>query len=212
MITVAIVDDHPMVLSGLAQMLQDATDMKLSGLYSSGQDFLQSLDHKVPDLLLLDLQLPDMQGEAIAQLILKEHPNLPIIILTSIDILYRVKKLLQMGCKGYSLKNITKEILQQAIRDVVSGSLYLDPVIHQALLQDAIHQKNTASLSGPDLTRREKEILGFLFEGLNSNEIGAKLFLSPRTVDNHRKSLMKKFEVTNTTKLMKAAKEMGFAE
>lgn len=212
MITVAIVDDHPMVISGLEQMLADATGIRLAGLHTSGQSFLNSLSHTVPDVLLLDLQLPDMQGEDIVQLLLEAQPTVQVIVLSSMDVLYRVKKLLQMGCKGYSLKNITKEALQQAIREVAAGRLYLDPVIQQALLQDAIHQKNTASLSGPHLTRREKEILHLLFEGLSSNEIGERLFLSPRTVDNHRKSLMKKFEVTNTTKLMKAARVLGFEE
>src|SRR5690606_39190938 len=101
---VAITDDHPMVLTGLTQMLE-GSEVQLCGTYLSGGALLTALPEAVPDVLLLDLQLPDMSGEEVAKAVIREYPSVKILVLSSMNLLYRVKQMLQLGCRGYSLKN-----------------------------------------------------------------------------------------------------------
>lgn len=212
MIKVAIVDDHEMVLTGLQHMLSAQKGIKLCGLYINGISLLEGLKQVVPDVLLLDLQLPDMQGEELAAQVLDRCPSIRILIVTSIDAIPRVKKTMQIGCRGYSLKNISPESLTHAIRTIYEGGEYLDPLIREELLKETLYQNRSRSAAGtPNITRREMEILKLLLQGNSSKDIAGKLFLSTRTVDNHRKSLLYKFNVKNSNGLVKAAMDMGIS-
>lgn len=113
------------------------------------------------------------------------------------------------GCAGYSLKNVSQESLIAAIKTVYNGEEYLDPVIKDELVREAMQFKKPRASSIPDITRREREILDLLAEGCSSKDIAERLFLSVRTVENHRKSLLHKFDVKNTPSLLKRAMELG---
>ncbi len=212
MIRVAITDDHEMVVKGLQQMLTENPDIDLTGVYLNGKDLLEGLTKKVPDVLLLDLHLPDRTGEDLAREVLSTYPHLKILVLSSIGDIKRVKDMMQLGCKGYSLKNISQKALLAAIEELHQGGQYLDPVLKEELLQESITQQHLRPSYIPEVTRREKEILDMLSTGQSNKEIADQLFISIRTVENHRKSLLRKFNVKNALGLLMAAKQKGILE
>lgn len=212
MIKVAITDDHEMVVKGLQQMLTESPDIYLTGIYMDGQTLLNGLKDDIPDVLLLDLHLPDSTGEKLAEEILDTYPAISILVLSSIDDIQRVKNMMQLGCKGYSLKNVSQKILLSAIEQVYRGGQYLDPVLKEELLQESITKQHLRPSYIPDVTRREKEILSMLSAGRSSKDIAKELFISIHTVENHRKSLLRKFNVKNSLALLNAAKQKGILD
>lgn len=212
MIKVAITDDHEMVVKGLRQMLAEDPNILLTGVYLNGQALIDGLTQTVPDVLLLDLHLPDRMGEDLAKEVLATYPHIKILVLSSIDDIKRVKHMMQIGCKGYSIKNIAQKALLSAIADIYSGGQYLDPVLKEELLQETITQEHLRPSYIPEVTRREKEILDMLSLGRSSKDIADQLFISIRTVENHRKSLLRKFNVKNSLGLLNVAKQKGILE
>lgn len=210
MIRIAIVDDHPMVLTGLQQMLAEEPDFIIKATYRGKKDFLASVLWGEIDVVLLDLNLADGDGEPIVDYLQQQAPNIVIIILTNVDLLYRAKNLLNKGCKGYLLKNCEKDELAKAIRQAVDGDQVIDPSIQKALVQEVLSRKKLNSLTLPSLTRREKEVLALLIKGYSSKDIETKLFISSRTIDNHRASILLKFDVKNTPKLINKVMELGY--
>lgn len=210
MIKVAITDDHPLVLTGIKNMLKGNGAIKLSGAYLSGSDLLEGLCIAQPDILLLDMHLPDIEGEELAIKINKLYPSIRILVLSSIDVVYRVKKMMTIGCAGYLLKNVSKESLIDAILKVYEGCDYLvDPSLKNVFQQYMNNTKAPLPSRRPMVTRREKEILQLLAEGNTSQQIADKLYLSIRTIENHRKSILHKFDVPNTVALLNAAAKLG---
>lgn len=212
MIKVAITDDHEMVLTGLRQMLGEDPNIVLTGVYQDGQSLIDGLAQQVPDVLLLDLHLPDRSGEELAEEILKKYPQVKIMVLSSIDEIKRVRHMIQLGCKGYSLKNISQPVLRSAIQLINQGGQYMDPVLKEELLQETLTQPHLRPSYIPDVTRREKQILGMMALGQSNKEIAEKLFISVRTVENHRKSLLRKFNVKNALGLFNAARQKGILD
>ncbi len=207
MIKVALTDDHDIVLRGLQQMLLEDKSIGLVGAYTNGKALLEGLTQSLPDVLLLDLQLPDYNGEELARKVLSLYPDLKIMVLSSIDEPKRVREMLGIGCLGYSLKNISQTSLINAIEKIHRGGQFIDPAIQAELMRELLTQEKLKEQQVPELTRREKEILDLIAEGISSPEIAERLFLSVRTVDNHRNSLLQKFEVKNAIALLKAARK-----
>jgi DNA-binding NarL/FixJ family response regulator len=205
MIHVAIIDDQVIILKGIQKILADASQINVSGVYSNGEDLLDSLEKFVPDVLLLDIHMPGKSGTELASIISKKHPTVKIIVLTNVDVLSQMKQMLQKGCLGYLLKDISPEILIEAIETVYKGEQFLQEEFKVQLLNN---------LSGANkqhlMTRREKEILKMIAEENTNNEIATKLFLSLRTVENHRNNLLNKLNVKNTAGLVKIAINEGF--
>jgi DNA-binding NarL/FixJ family response regulator len=205
MIQVAIIDDQVIILKGIQKILADASQINVSGVYSNGDDLLDSLEKFVPDVLLLDIHMPGKSGTELASIISKKHPSVKIIVLTNVDVLSQMKQMLQKGCLGYLLKDVSPEILIEAIETVYRGEQFLQEEFKVQLLNN---------LSGANkqhlMTRREKEILKMIAEENTNNEIATKLFLSLRTVENHRNNLLNKLNVKNTAGLVKIAINEGF--
>ncbi len=208
-IKVAITDDHIMVLNGLKNVLSDEPDILLSGVFQTGNDLLASLEECLPDILLLDLQLTDITGQELAFHILKTHPAVKIIILTGIESPMVIQDMMKAGCKGYLLKTTTdKDQLIDAIKKVYKGELFLEPVIQQKLLHNVFDTQTTTVSSNKKLSTREKEVLRFIALGNTNQQIANMLFISSRTVENHRHNLMQKLEVKNALGLIKAAMDL----
>ncbi len=204
MIKVAIVDDQVIILNGLQKILAEASHINVTALYNSGDDLLNGLEAELPDVLLLDIQMPGRSGIELAAIISKKFPSVKMIALTNVDVLTQMKQMLQKGCLGYLLKDVSPQILVSAIETVYTGEQFLNENLKKQLL---------SSLSGQDekqvITRREKEILKLILEENTNQEIANKLFLSLRTVENHRNNLLQKLNVKNTAGLVKIALQEG---
>ncbi len=211
-IHIAIADDHPMIIGGLENILSRYPHIVLTGTYNNGTSLLEGLrEDGAPDVLLLDIQLPDITGDELTPLILKKHPGVRIIILTNFDSALYVNNMLRRGVHGYLLKTSEKEVLIKAIETVYGGGSYLEPQLHDKMQQlEEREQKAVSSKS--TLTNREKEILQYIVNGDTCPEIAEKLFLSVSTVENYRVRIMVKLEVRNTAALVKKALTLGLAE
>ena len=199
MIKVAIADDHSIVLNGLQKILALHPEINVTEVYLNGDSLLEGLEVKQPDVLLLDIQMPGKNGIEVAGIISKKFPEVKMIALTNVDILIQVKKMLQKGCLGYLLKDASPEILVEAIKTVHTGEQFL----YESLSKQLVN--NFFSQNSKQLTRREKEILQLITEEHTNQEIADKLFISLRTVTNHRASLYQKTNVNNTAALLALA-------
>jgi DNA-binding NarL/FixJ family response regulator len=204
MINVAIVDDQVIILNGLQKILADASHIHITNVFNHGDELLESLETTQPDVLLLDIQMPGKSGIELAGIISKKYPAVKMIALTNVDVLMQMKQMLQKGCLGYLLKDVSPEVLVKAIETVHRGEQFLHEDLKQQLL---------SSLSGQDnkqlITRREKEILKLIVDEHTNQDIAGKLFLSLRTVENHRNNLLQKLSVKNTAGLVKVAIQEG---
>lgn len=208
-ITVALTDDHPMVLEGLQKVLNEVEAIHVSGVYSNGKELLAGLKTTVPDVLVLDVQLPDITGLEVAKIVKTAYPDIKILILSGIESHYYIVDLIQQGCNGYLLKSTTDHtLLLEGIKAVYAGELFLDPSMKQALLQEMLRAKRKKNAS-PKLTEREKEVLQLIIKEYGNQEIADKLCISLRTAENHRYNLLQKLDVKNTVGLVKAALQMG---
>jgi DNA-binding NarL/FixJ family response regulator len=210
-IRVAIVDDHPIVTNGLKKILNDFSHLQVVAIYITGNAMLQDIGQSKPDVLLLDMNLPDLEGPELARQVIKKHPQTKIIVLTSSDITIQVKKMLNIGCMGYLLKDSDDATIVQAIETVYEGGKFLSPVIQQRLVDDMFKSKQNDK-QHTLLTRREKEVLKLITQEFTNQEIADKLFISLHTVDNHRSSLLQKLNVKNTAGLVKKAIENGLVD
>lgn len=206
MVSILVVDDHPLVGDGIAMMLRESETLSIMAVCKSAKEALEFLEANSPDIILLDINLPDIDGLELCTLIRKQNKQVKIIGLTSTNEAGIITQLLGNGANGYLLKNMEREELIQAIEDVRNDKIFLSKAANQKILEQ-FHSLRDAMLQNPVLTRREKEILALLYEGLSGPGIAEKLFLSIYTVETHRKNLMQKMNVNTTQQLLKVARE-----
>ena len=203
---ISITDDHVMVLRGIASMLNDTHEVEVVGTYENAEETLARIKVDQPDVLLLDINLPDINGIELSKLLLKAHPDLKIIALTNFEDISFVKRMLKNGVHGYLLKNTDKIELLEALKTVLSGEQYLQKDIRKKLLYQSTGKKQSNALI-INLTVREKEVLQAVYEELTTQEISEKLFISPKTVETHRMNLMSKLGAKNSVGIIKIAIE-----
>ena len=209
-IKIAITDDHPIVIEGLKMALNDHPGILIDGTFATGAALFMGLKKARPDVLLLDLQLPDKTGYELVPLLLKEYPELKILILSGMESSPYIKELMQKGCKGYLLKSTTnKQILVEAITAVYNGGIYLDSGLKEQLLHEMLVSKRVRSKMDHRITEREKDVLKLIAEECSNQEIADRLFISLRTVETHRYNLLQKLNVKNTAGLVRLAMSMG---
>jgi DNA-binding NarL/FixJ family response regulator len=199
-IEVFIVDDHYMVIEGIRTLLQGEQDIELIGHASNAASCLSFLKNKLPDVILMDISMPDKSGVDLCKEVRTEYPGVFVIGLSTFNQFTFIDTMMENGASGYLLKNAYKEEITAAIRDVASGKTYLSD-------EAAYTLRNAANEEVPILTRRENEILRLISSGLTNPEIAEKLFLSLSTVDTHRKSMMRKLNIKNTALLVRYAFE-----
>jgi two-component system nitrate/nitrite response regulator NarL len=203
---ILIVDDHPIVLDGIRTMLKDETSFRIKGTAKNAAEAISFLEENSPDVILLDISLPDMDGLQLCQKIRTTNKTSKIIGLTSFNEASMISGLLQRGGNGYLLKNMERSELIRAMHAVLNGKIFLSDAANESILAQ-FHNPKAATEDGPLLTRREKEILMLLADGLKGPEIAEKLFLSPLTVETHRKNLCKKLNANSVQLLLKVARE-----
>jgi DNA-binding NarL/FixJ family response regulator len=210
-IRLAIVDDHAVVLDGLKTMLNSFDGLEVVYTTQSGHTLLNHLQSDTPDVLLMDIQMPDINGIDLCKQITRQHPSIKVIAFTSFDDSNYVKQIFRSGAKGYLLKNSDKQTIVKAIETVMQDEEYMDEAIKKILLQESITGQRRSLFEVP-LTKREKEILKLIAEGLSSQEMADKLFISLRTVETHRLNLNQKLDVKNTAGLVKEAIKRGLID
>ncbi len=205
-VKIAITDDHQLILQGFESLLENEKEIRLVGKYANAQETLDNIGKDAPDVLLLDINLPDINGIDLCKTLLGAYPDLKIIALSNFDETSFVKRILSNGAKGYLLKNTHTHELVTAISMVLRGEIYLQKDIEKKLLNQSLGKTPAHSLM-TKLTRREKEVLLGIYEELTTQEIATKLFISPKTVETHRMNLMSKLQVRNSAGLIKIAIE-----
>lgn len=199
----AIVDDHPIVIEGLKTLLQNEENVQIVGGFGDGESILFYMKSNQVDLILLDVTLPDINGMDLCQMIKKESLTTVILILSNRTERSIIMQTIQNGASGYLLKNSSIDELRNCIAEAANGNVCFSKEVI-----DIISRPSKNELQGrPRLTRREKQILSLIAEGKTSQTIANDLFLSPLTVDTHRKNLIQKFEVKNVAELIKVAYE-----
>lgn len=200
-IRVLLVDDHLMVRRGLATFLEIYDDLSLVGEAPDGETALTMCAQVQPDVVLMDMIMPHMGGVAATRLLRERCPKVQVIALTSFKEQNLVQEALQAGAISYLLKDISAEKLATAIREAHGGHCTLSPEVAQAL----ISATTRPPAIGHDLTEREIEVLVWLVQGLNNNEIAAKLFVSPSTIKSHVSNILSKLEATSRTEAVALA-------
>ncbi|WP_343745996.1 response regulator transcription factor [Chitinophaga sp.] len=205
MIDILIADDHPLITEGLRSFLRTKNDFRIAGTAANAAETMAMVQHTPASILLLDVNLPDGNGVDLCSTIRKTAPDLRILGLSNYSERSVILRMFNNGASGYVLKSAPMEELEKAIQIVASGGIYFGEGVQQVLTGLAAD----ALTEMPPVTRREKEVLQWLAQGLSSPQIGEKIFVSAVTVDSHRRSLMQKLKVNNTVSLLNRAREWG---
>ena len=207
-IRVLLVDDHMVVRSGLSTVLSVYDDLKLVGEAGDGEEAIRLCERLQPDVVLMDLLMPKMDGVTAIKSIKTHWPKIQIIALTSFKEKEYVEGALKAGANGYLLKDVSAEELINAVRRAVAGQPSLSPEAAQVLIQNV----NEPSLSHPNMTGRELEILTLMVEGLSNNEIAERLIVSQSTVKFHVSNILSKLGVTCRTEAVALALKHHFVK
>lgn len=200
-IRVMLVDDHAMVRRGLATFLKVFDDLILVGEADSGEAAILLCEQAQPDVILMDMLLPVMDGAATTRAIRDRFPQIQVIVLTSFKQADLIKTALEAGAIGYLLKDVSADDLARAIRAAHSGRATLSPEAAQSLVETA----NLPPPPGLDLTERERDVLALMIEGLNNTQIAGKLVVSPSTVKSHVSNILAKLGVASRTEAVTLA-------
>lgn len=203
-----LTDDHQLILDGLRSIISNEADLEIIAEANDGASAMQLCLALNPDLILMDIDMPVMNGLEATQQIKRKNPERKIIILTMHDEPALIKRIMEIGADGYLLKNSDQNELVNAIRKVLSGEKYFSEAVLNALSSGDAQAtefsiRPTDAVLMSQLTEREIEILRLISDGLSNKEIGDKLFISHRTVDTHRTNLMKKLDVHNIAGLIR---------
>ncbi|MEO6252230.1 MAG: response regulator transcription factor [Ferruginibacter sp.] len=204
MIRVFIVDDHPVVIEGIHSLLKNEKDIEWAGHAMNAQSCLGFFVNHTSNVILMDISMPGMDGVELCAVMKEKYPGIFILGLSTFNQGLYIKKMMENGASGYILKNSSKQELLKAIHTVHDGGIFFSGEAGEALME---YQKSSKAQL-PELSPREKEILGLIAEGYTNPQIAEKIFLSPFTVDSHRKNLLAKFCVKNTAALIKTAAQL----
>ncbi len=209
-IKVSIADDHPLMVSSIENVLNTAGYFTICGTYDTGTALIEAIPSATPEVLILDYHLPDKNGGEIARWVTYHHPDIRILALTGFDKPGLSTEMLESGCTGYLLKTSTKtDTLLEAIHTVFQGRLYLDQSLKEKFATNIHNTHRLKHYEAPvPLTKRELEILALIVHELSSQEIAERLYISKKTVDNHRSSILLKTGAKNNFALMKIAMEL----
>ncbi len=201
-ITLIIIDDHPMVLTGLSAILETISDFELKGKFLSAESALEYLSGQKVDLLISDIHLPGINGIELCKQVLLKYPLMKVVIMSTFEDRSYIRDMIENGAHGYMSKSISADELKSILYRVIDGEMCFQ--IPGTGPTQASQQQDII------LTRREKEILSCIAQGFTNKELADRLFVSQHTIDSHRKNLLMKFKVQNTAALIAQAAKSGF--
>jgi len=205
-IHILIVDDHQIIIDGIKSLLNNINNFHVVAEARNGKEAISVLANTKIDLILMDIEMPILNGIDATKIIINKYPNMKIIALTTYDEKSIINKMIETGAKGYILKNVNKDILTDAIKKVSKGEVYFGNEISIALAKKTFNLNNENTQDNISiLSKREIEILKNIANGLTNKEIGKRLFISKRTVETHRNNIMSKLDIHNTIDLVKFA-------
>lgn len=206
MIQLLITDDHKVLLDGFISLFKDLDEVTVVATANDGYESLNMLGQHKVDVVLMDINMPNLNGVETCKIISEQFPDVKVIALSMYKQSSYVNKMKMNGAKGYLLKDDTSEEIIEAIKAVYVGKEYYSRQIKEILSNPSLEE---IELDTSTITRRETEILNLISEGLSTKLIGEKLFISAHTVESHRKNLLFKFKAKNTASLVKKAMDIG---
>ena len=209
-IRILVADDHPVVRDGLVAMLSTQGDFLVVGQASTGTEVITNIEMANPDVVLLDLEMPGLDGVDALKRITSEYPEVKILVFTAFDDDERIVGAVQAGAQGYLLKGSPREEVFDAIRVISQGGSLLQPVVASKLMRHVSSEAQQPAWSR--LTERELEVLNLLAQGMTNKEIAAELVITVRTVKFHVSSILRKLEVGNRTEAVRAAADRGIID
>ena len=205
-IRVFVVDDHPVVRQGLAQLIQQESDMVFSGEAETASDALQKIAAAPPDIALVDISLKDTSGLELIKDLKIRHPDLPVLVLSMHDEGLYAERILRAGARGYVMKEEAIEKVVSAIRRVLRGEIYLSDRMSANMLSKFVEGRPEASRFPIErLSDRELEVFQFIGQGLGTRQTAERLHLSIKTIESHRENIKRKLKLTNATELLQHA-------
>jgi DNA-binding NarL/FixJ family response regulator len=205
-IKLLLADDHKIVRDGIKLMLQPQAGMDVVAEAQNGYEVLKNLEHQVVDLVVMDINMPEMDGITATKKIKEKHPDVKILALTMSNDDLHIRQMIQAGASGYIMKSAGRNELKEAIETIMSGKHYFSDEATQSIMMDLVKGKGKSSAPDPiHITDRELEILELIINEFTNQEIGEKLYISSRTVDAHRRNLLQKTGARNTAGLVKYA-------
>ena len=204
-IKIIICDDHPLITEGLHSFINHKNEMEIVATAATAKELREKLPNTPADILLLDISLPDGNGIDLCAETKQKFPDLKIIGLSNHNERSFILRMLCNNASGYLIKSTSITEIEKAIREVYYGGIYFGTEARKTLA--SLVDKETTEI--PPVTKREKEVLQYIAKGLTSPQIAEKMFISPQTVDSHRKNLMSKFVVNKSVNLVQKAKELG---
>lgn len=209
---ILLVDDHPLFREGLKHLIQHAPDLSVSAEAGTAAEAMRLVKTACPDLVILDISLPDKSGLELLPELRKRNPRLPVLMVSMHHKSEHVVRAFQAGAIGYVTKESALENLVAGIRSALAGEFYLDPSMSQDVLKkllEAEHSQTKVDAKYGSLTKREQEVMRLIAEGLSARTIAERLFISPKTVDNHRANIMRKLGLNNTVDIVRCAARLG---
>lgn len=212
MINILIADDHAIVRTGLRAVLKAESAMELIGEATGGYETVALVESKQPEVLVLDLSMPDMDGIEVTKKVKSLYPNIHILILTIHEDEALLRAALKAGASGYILKRAAEAELVSAIHKILNGELYVDPSMVRMLLNDDVPPPASQTKPIEELTPRETEVLKLIAQGYTNRQIGEELHISIRTAESHRANLSGKLGLQSRVELVRYAREHGLIE
>jgi DNA-binding NarL/FixJ family response regulator len=203
---IVLADDHKLFRDGVTALLHKYDEFEVIGEAENGKQLFPILKNEDPDVVLVDLSMPELNGLEAIPMIKKDFPDVKMVVLSMHEDGNYIMKSVQAGAQGYLFKNVDEDELINAIRKVARGEKYFNPMVSQKMIDSMSKQTQDGEAH---LTAREKEILKLVCDGLSTKMIADKLFLSTRTVETHRVNIMKKLNAQNTADLVKKAFEQN---
>src|SRR5438067_13875377 len=208
---VLIVDDHELVREGIAAMLEGVDDVQLVGEARTGREALEVARRELPDVILMDVRMPDMDGLEATRRIKEERSRTAVIVLTMHENPAYLREAVRAGAAGYLLKDVSREELVDAIRQVATGGAFIESQMLKGMLSE-MKPTGPVPAAARNLTKREREILSLVAEGMSNREIAERLVLSPETVKSHVAAILEKLGVSDRTQAAIYAVRNGLVE